>query len=174
MIELPRAALMAGEIAETRRVLLVRHQRPDADDLRHLPRRRGERSSAPTRPRASCRPTRSCRSTARASASWSRSAAERGRKTQPEHQARHLRRARRRPGLGRVLPRDRPRLRVVLAVPRADRAARRGAGRAGSKPQAKHNPIAAYAQMEHEVPSERGSEPSSIGSSAIYQYRFQL
>ena len=42
MIELPRAALQAGEIAETRRVLLLRHQRPDADHLRHQPRRRGE------------------------------------------------------------------------------------------------------------------------------------
>ena len=36
MIELPRAALQAGEIAETRRVLLVRHQRPDPDHVRHL------------------------------------------------------------------------------------------------------------------------------------------
>ena len=36
MIELPRAALLAGEIAETRRVLQLRHQRPDADHLRHL------------------------------------------------------------------------------------------------------------------------------------------
>ena len=41
MIELPRAALMADEIARERGVLLVRHQRPDADHLRHQPRRRG-------------------------------------------------------------------------------------------------------------------------------------
>ena len=47
-------------------------------------------------------------------------------------QARHLRRARRRPGLGRVLPPRRPGLRVVLAVPRADRPACRRAGGAGS------------------------------------------
>ena len=40
MIELPRAALHAGDIAETRRVLQLRHQRPDADHLRHQPRRR--------------------------------------------------------------------------------------------------------------------------------------
>src|SRR5262249_53920427 len=45
-------------------------------------------------------------------------------------QARHLRRAWRRSGLGGVLSRGRARLRVVLAVSRADRAARRGAGRA--------------------------------------------
>ena len=45
-------------------------------------------------------------------------------------QARHLRRARRRPCVGAVLPRDRPRLRVVLAVPGAPRSPRRGARRA--------------------------------------------
>ena len=85
-------------------------------------------SSASTRRRASCRSIRSCRSTARASANWCRSRVERGRKARPEAQARHLRRAWRRSGLDRVLPRGRARLRVVLAVPRADRAARRGAG----------------------------------------------
>ena len=41
---------------------------------------------------------------------------------------RHLRRARRRPDFGRVLPPDRPRLRLLLAVPRADRAPRGGPG----------------------------------------------
>jgi pyruvate,orthophosphate dikinase len=45
MIELPRAALRAGEIAENGRVLLVRHQRPDADHVRHQPRRLGLGSS---------------------------------------------------------------------------------------------------------------------------------
>ena len=39
MIELPRAALRAGEIAETARVFLLRHQRPDPDHFRHQPRR---------------------------------------------------------------------------------------------------------------------------------------
>ena len=46
------------------------------------------------------------------------------------HQARHLRRARRRAALGRVLPPARARLRQLLAVPRAARPARGGAGRA--------------------------------------------
>ena len=41
MIELPRAALRAGEIAEIGRVLQLRHQRPDADDVRPQPRRFG-------------------------------------------------------------------------------------------------------------------------------------
>ena len=40
MIEIPRAAVTAGEIAEAGRVLLLRHQRPDPDDLRLQPRRR--------------------------------------------------------------------------------------------------------------------------------------
>ena len=39
MIELPRAAVTAGEIARDGRVLLVRHERPDADRVRVQPRR---------------------------------------------------------------------------------------------------------------------------------------
>ena len=42
MIEIPRAALTADEIAIGRRVLFLRHQRPDPDDLRHEQRRRGQ------------------------------------------------------------------------------------------------------------------------------------
>ena len=55
-------------------------------------------------------------------------AAERGRATRAESEARHLRRARRRSGLGQVLPQGRPRLRLLLALPGADRAAGRGPG----------------------------------------------
>ena len=51
MIEVPRAALTAGEIAEYGAVLLVRHQRPDADDLRLQPRRRRRQVPAPLRGR---------------------------------------------------------------------------------------------------------------------------
>ena len=57
-----------------------------------------------------------------------RIAVERGRAREGRPQARHLRRARRRAALGRLLPPDRARLRVVLAVPRPARAARGGAG----------------------------------------------
>ena len=46
----------------------------------------------------------------------------------PRHQAGHLRRARRRPDLRRVLPQDRPELCFLLSVPRADRPAGRCAG----------------------------------------------
>ena len=40
MIEVPRGAVTADEIAARGAVLLVRHQRPDADDVRLLARRR--------------------------------------------------------------------------------------------------------------------------------------
>ena len=60
--------------------------------------------------------------------------ADRGRawtRGQAGPEARHLRGARGRAEVGRVLPRARARLRLVLAVPRAAGAARRGSGRAG-------------------------------------------
>ncbi len=53
----------------------------------------------------------------------------RGRKTQAGTEGRHLRRTRRRSGVGGVLPRDRSRLRVMLAVPRSNRPPRGRAGR---------------------------------------------
>ncbi len=73
MIELPRAVPDGRQDRGRRgrrRILLVRHQRSDADRLRHQPRRRGELPHAPI-PRAASFPSiRSCRSTARASANW--------------------------------------------------------------------------------------------------------
>ena len=51
-----------------------------------------------------------------------------GQGDQTRHQARHLRRARRRSRVDPLLPADRARLRVVLALPRADRPAGGGAG----------------------------------------------
>ena len=60
-----------------------------------------------------------------------RIAVERGRGVKDDLEARDLRRARRRAAVGRVLPPHRARLRVLLALPRAARAAGRGAGRAG-------------------------------------------
>ena len=83
MIELPRASLLAGEIAEIGRVLFVRHQRSDADDFRHFPRRRRDL------PRhlygaghLAGRPLRLNRS-ARASANWCASASSAGAKYGP-------------------------------------------------------------------------------------------
>ena len=57
--------------------------------------------------------------------------AERGRKTKNASEARHLRRARRRPGLDRVLPAGGAGLRLLQPIPRAGRATGGGAGGAG-------------------------------------------
>ncbi len=54
-----------------------------------------------------------------------------GRAARPEHQAGHLRRARRRAAQRRLLPRDRPRLRELQPVPGAARAPGRRARGAG-------------------------------------------
>ena len=65
-----------------------------------------------------------------------RIAVERGRGDEAGAAARDLRRARRRSGVDRVLPRARARLRLLLALPRAGRPARGragGAGRAGRR-----------------------------------------
>ena len=71
MIELPRAALTADQIAAVGRLLLLRHQRPDPDDLGILPRRRrGVVLPDLPRPRDLRRSHRSSRSTPRASARW--------------------------------------------------------------------------------------------------------
>ena len=84
-----------------RRVLLVRHQRPHADDVRVLAATTSRAGSCPSTSSTSCcRATRSRRSTSRASASscaWASSAV--ARRARP--QARHLRRARRRSRVGR-------------------------------------------------------------------------
>ena len=85
MIETPRAALRAGELAEVGRVLLVRHQRPDPDDLRVQPgRRRGPDDVGLPREGAAARATRSRWSTPTGSGSWSASGCERGRATRPD------------------------------------------------------------------------------------------
>ena len=54
MIETPRAALDAQAIARGRGVLLVRHQRPHADGVRLLARRRREPPDAARTSRRSC------------------------------------------------------------------------------------------------------------------------
>ena len=129
MIELPRACLMAGDIAQTAEFFSFGTNdltqttygisRDDAasflgtyvsqgnsgDRSVHLGRSRRRRRTRQDRRRP--RPQDPARS-----------------------QGRHLRRAWRRSRLGRVLPRDRARLRLVLALPRADRPPRRSAGRA--------------------------------------------
>ena len=84
MIEVPRGAMTADEIAAGGAVLLVRHQRPHAADLRLLARRRRQvPADLPGQedPRqGSVRVDRR----RRRRRSWSRSASRRGRKTRPD------------------------------------------------------------------------------------------
>ena len=104
MIELPRAALTAGQDRRGGGVLQLRHQRPDADDLRPVARRCRQVPAAVRREGHPAEGPVRLASTSRASASWCRSPPRRGRATEARPQARHLRRAWRRPGLDRVLP----------------------------------------------------------------------
>jgi hypothetical protein len=129
MIELPRACADGRARSRGRRVLLLRHQRPDPDHAS---------ASAATMPAASSATTSQKGIFAARSVRQHRRRRRRraGRASPPSaagqgaarHQARHLRRARRRSGLDRFCEEARARLRLVLALPRADRAARRGAG----------------------------------------------
>ena len=80
------------------------------------------------------------------------------RSARPGPQARHLRRARRRSGLGRVLPPGRPRLRLVLAVPRADRAP-------GGRPRGARRADERAASTRRSRPARRSSRATSRSSS---------
>src|SRR6185503_8054746 len=112
------------------RLLLVRHQRSDADDAGILARRRRRRLPAhlPGGRCAGQEPLRDARPARGGEDDRAGLRAGPGRQT--VDQARHLRRARRRSGIDRLLRGDRPRLRVVLAVSGADRPAGSRPGRA--------------------------------------------
>ena len=120
MIELPRAALTADEIAAGSGVLLLRHQRPDPDHLRSLPRRcrqvpavlRGSRHPA-GRPLRVARPGRRRQT--------GQDGLRTGARNPPGDQARHLRRAWRRSCIGHLLPQHRSGLCLLFTLPGADR-----------------------------------------------------
>ena len=130
MIELPRAALKAGEIAEvgeffsfgtndlTQTTLGV-----SRDDAGALPRDLCRQGHLRADPFVSL--------DVEGVGELIEIAAERGPQDAAGHQARHLRRAWRRSGEHRLLREDRPRLCLGLALSRADRAAGGGAGGAG-------------------------------------------
>ncbi len=115
------------------RLLLLRHQRPDPDDVRLLARRRrgADDGRLPGARLAAAQPLRGGRRGRRRRAGQHRHRAWPGHP--PEPQGRGLRRARRRPGLDRPLLPGRPRLRQLLAVPGAGRPPGRGAGRSGER-----------------------------------------
>ena len=132
MIELPRAALRAGEIAETAEFFsfgtndltqtVFGLSRDDAASFLGAYQRLGIFEHDPF-----------VTLDTDGVGELMRIAAERGRQIRPELEARHLRRAWRRPGLDPLLPRGRARLRLLLALPRADRPARGRAGRVGGR-----------------------------------------
>ncbi len=112
------------------RLLLIRHERPDADRAGVLPRRRrGQVPDAlPPGRRARAQPVRDARPERGGGLDGDRRRARTA--DEARDQARYLRRARRRARVGHVLPRPRARLRLVLAVPRSACPARRRPGRA--------------------------------------------
>ena len=136
MIEMPRAALTADEIAEnaeffsfgTNDLTQMTFGFSRDDVSRFLP-TTSKQDILPNDPFQLARHRR--RGPAGAHGRRARAAA-----TKNGAQVRHLRRARRRPGVDRVLPQGRPGLRELLPVPRADRAPRRRAGgaRRGERP----------------------------------------
>jgi pyruvate,orthophosphate dikinase len=119
MIELPRACLMAGEIATTAEFFsfgtndLTQTTYGISRDRQGDPGGRSVHFGRSRRRR-------------RAGEAWRPARPQ----DPPGYQGRDLWRAWRRSRFRRVLPRDRPRLRLLLALPRADRAAGRRAGRA--------------------------------------------
>jgi pyruvate,orthophosphate dikinase len=111
----------------TGRVLLVRHQRPDPDDHGLFARRRRQvPAGLPEGGMYEHDPFRSIDQ--KGVGLLVEMAVRKGRSGRPGIEARRLRRARRRPGVGRVLPSHRARLRQLLAVPGADRPPGGGAG----------------------------------------------
>jgi pyruvate,orthophosphate dikinase len=110
-----------------RGVLLLRHERPDADDVRVLA---GRRLEVPAHlPRAGhpeTRPLPGAGPGGRRAAHRDVGDARASGAARP--QGGHLRRARRRPRVRGLLPQAEPGLRLVLALPRPHRQARGGAG----------------------------------------------
>ena len=192
MIELPRACVRADEIAELRRLLLVRHERPHADGSRVLAgRRRGEVPDVlPRARRARAQPVRGARPRGCRRPDADRRRARSRRQAGPQDG--DLRRARRRAALGRLLPRARARLRLLLAVPRAARPARgcpggarrrrRHVGRGrrlavpealGRSPSALHVALDAHVRddeaRQHDQADEHGPERSRPGVAEVHQ-----
>ncbi len=128
MIEVPRGALTADEIAGDAAVLLVWHQRPHADGLRLLARRRRQ---VPARVPGEEAPREGSVCDFRCGRHRTAGGHGGGEGAQGEagSEARHLRRAWRRPRIGSLLSPGGPGLRELLAVSRAGGATCRSPGR---------------------------------------------
>ena len=152
-----------------RRILLLRHQRPHPDHLRHLARRRlGVPRGLPAEGhyRAGSVRLARCRRRRRTGAHGGR-ARPRG-PAGPE--ARHLRRAWRRPGLDPLLRDGRARLCLLLALSRADRApgrrpgSTRGVGlTAGQRTIGERGSHGEQPQIRHQRPARPGQRADRRG-----------
>ncbi len=111
------------------RVLLLRHQRPDADDVRLLTRRRRAalHRQVPRAEDPAAQPVRDYRRERRRPADGD--CGDRRAQDAAKDGDRHLRRARRRPRVDPPVSLTRPELRLVQPVPRAGGTAGRGPGR---------------------------------------------
>ncbi len=127
MIEIPRVRDLLRD-RPPGGVLQLRHERPDPDDLRLQPRRR--RAELPAQVRRRRHPAQEPVPDDRPGRRWRPDGHLRraGPQDPRRPRGRHLRRARRRPRVDRVVPPDRQQLRELLALPCARRPARRGAG----------------------------------------------
>ena len=129
MIELPRACLMAGDIAQTAEFFSF-----GTNDLTQTTYGISRDDAASFLGTYVSQGHSRDRSVHLGGSRRRRRTGEDRRRPRPQDaarpQGRHLRRAWRRSRFGGVLPRDRARLRVVLALPRADRPPCRSAGRA--------------------------------------------
>ena len=127
MIELPRAAVRAHVIAETAEFFSF-----GTNDLTQTTFGISRDDAAPVPGDLSPEGHRRAGSVRHARYRWRRRTGEdgcrEGQGNETGHQARHMRRAWRRSGVDPLLPTDRTRLRVMLALPRADRPIGGGAG----------------------------------------------
>ena len=111
------------------RVLLVRHQRPDADHLRNLTRRHQQLPACVSQARhLQAGSLRHARPGRRGAAG--EDGGGQGTQNAAESEGRHLRRTWRRSRVRQVLPQDRAQLRLLLALPSAHGTACGGAGSA--------------------------------------------
>ena len=128
MIEVPRGRADRGRDREGGRVLLLRDQRPHPDGLRALARRRRASSCSTTRSTASWRRTRSSPSTRAGVGQLVEIGVQKGREVKPDLKIGVCGEHGGDPASIRFFHEAGPRLRLLLALPRAHRAPGRGPG----------------------------------------------
>ena len=128
MIEIPRACLLADKMAKTARVLLVRHQRPDPDELRLQPRRHRRLPARLPGQEASCQADPFQTIDQEGVGQLIQMAVEKGRATRPNLKIGICGEQGGDPASVEVLLPSRAELRELPPVPRADRPAGGGPG----------------------------------------------